>query len=349
MSKRLRPGGFTLIELVVLFGIVAIAAGLLLPAVQSARESARRAHCSNNLRQLALGLSNYVDSNLVLPIGSFMMPPPGNPRGTPGSGSHEHSFLIRSLPYLERASLFAAFNSNVHYTQPANTTVLSTAVPLLWCPSDPQVSITSQTLTRALLMRHTSYRANAGTWSTPGRLQDPRTPDFLRALSQANGVVYYYSMVSRADLTDGASRTMLLGEGAFGRLSPVDQREWCWWASGNYSDSMYNTLCPLNSIRRFSQAGPGNGYDSGTDSPFVCGASSMHPGGALFAFCDGSVSFLTDSIDTMRYNPSTGFPVDVKLVPYDRSTGRGNLYFLRGTFGVYQALSSRNGGELQSD
>lgn len=347
-DRTQRARGVSLLELLVALGIVSILFGLILPAVHSAREAARRAQCSNNLRQLAAGVLRYVDNNNLFPIGSFMMNPPGNPQGGPGSGSHEHSFLIRVLPYVEQISLFSAFNSNLHYTLPANTTVLSFGFPLLWCPSDSSVSMTSQSLSLSgpLQLRHTSYRANSGTWSTPCRIQDSSSPDFLEALNQANGIVYYYSRTSLANITDGTSRTMLLGEGAFGKLSEADQHAWHWWASGNYADTMYNTLYPLNSIDRFRRPGAGNGYDSGTKVPFVSGASSMHPSGGHFAFCDGSVLFVKDSIDTMPFDQDTGFPSQLTYVPYDAVSRRGNLYYPLGRLGLYQALSTRNGGDL---
>src|ERR1700677_4713780 len=120
-SRRTANRGFTLIELLVVIAIIAVLIALLLPAVQAAREAARRAQCTNNLKQMALAVMNYESSNGVFPLGSFMMPPPGDPFSGSGSGRHEHGILIRLLPYYEQAPLYNAFNTNVHYFSPPNT------------------------------------------------------------------------------------------------------------------------------------------------------------------------------------------------------------------------------------
>lgn len=334
--------GFTLIELLVVITIIAVLIGLLLPAVQSAREAARRVGCTNNLKQLALALHGYVDVHGVFPLGSYMMKPPGDPYGKPNSGRHEHSIWLRVLPFLEQQPAYAAFNSQVHYESEPNYTTIGTDLTVLWCPSDPLVagSVVSPTFP----MRHTSYRGSSGTWTSPGRHQDPSSPVFTTVLAQANGIFHYYSRTRIADVSDGLSQTMLAAEGAYGRLGEVDRSQWYWWASGNYSDSMFVTLYPLNPSNRFPNPGPGNGYDSGIKVPYAHAAGSFHPGGAQFAFCDGSVKFLKDGINTMRHD-STGFPLNVAVDP-DPYTG--NVVTRLASFGVYQALSTRNGAEVIS-
>ena len=113
--------GFTLIELLVVISIIGVLIALLLPAVQSAREAARRSQCTNNLKQLGLAIQGYIDTHSVMPLGSFKMPPPLS--GDPCKGGHEAGAFIAILPYLEQGVLFNAFNSGVHYETAANSTV----------------------------------------------------------------------------------------------------------------------------------------------------------------------------------------------------------------------------------
>ena len=105
-SRCLR--GFTLIELLVVIAIIGVFIALLLPAVQSAREAARRTQCANNLKQLALANANYESSNGVFPLGCYMMPNPGDPYSGPCSGRYEQSILIRLLPFVEQSTLYTA-------------------------------------------------------------------------------------------------------------------------------------------------------------------------------------------------------------------------------------------------
>src|SRR5262249_35759825 len=159
------------IELLVVIAIIAVLIALLLPAVQAAREAARRAQCVNNLKQLALGLSNYESSNGVFPLGSFQMQPPGDPNARPCNGRHEHGIFTRLLPYIEQGQLYNAFNANIHYFTFQNLTINATGVATLWCPSDGKVDTASTlppgddgSVPVASVMRHNSYKGSAGTW-----------------------------------------------------------------------------------------------------------------------------------------------------------------------------------------
>ena len=339
--------GFTLIELLVVIAIIAVLIALLLPAVQAAREAARRAQCTNNLKQLGLANMNYESANGSFTLGSYMMTPingaapPGDPAARPCSGRHEASILIRLLPFMEQSQLFNAFNSSVHFDTAPNSTVTITGLSAIWCPSDGKVSQLWQG-DDGYGMRFTCYKGNAGTWFTPGRYQDPTCMGgaFGTLIGQANGIFYFYSKTTISSITDGTSNTMLMGEYAWGKANSGEEVCWGWWSSGNYADTLYTTLYPLNPFNKVPDGGTGSGINADVD---VSAASSFHPGGANFAFCDGSVKFIKDSIQMAPGSTATG-----QYLPNNVQAMGGNLYQWIGQISVYQALSTRNGGEVIS-
>ena len=349
LDSRQAARGFTLIELLVVIAIIAVLIALLLPAVQAAREAARRAQCTNNLKQLQLGMMNYESSNGCFPMGSFQMPPPGDPFATaPGSGRHENGYLMRLLPFIEQSPLYNAFNSNVHYFSYPNLTVLATGLSAIWCPSDglasPPFTIAAggdSSVTTPSTTYHNSYVACAGTWMSPGRYQDPGVANFSAFYGQANGVVYFYSRTTIASITDGTSNTMAQSEVSMTAMdagNAADQVCWHWWGSGNYGDTIFCTLFPINPKRVVSDASAVGQPDTNNDL-YTYTPSSNHPGGANFAFCDGSVRFLKDSIQTLPFAQG-GLPL-----AYTFANG---LWTQSGPNAVYQALSTRNGGEVIS-
>jgi prepilin-type N-terminal cleavage/methylation domain-containing protein/prepilin-type processing-associated H-X9-DG protein len=345
--------GFTLIELLVVIAIIAVLISLLLPAVQSAREAARRAQCVNNLKQMGLAAHNYLDVNGVLPLGSWAMPAPGDPFAAPCSGRHEASLQLALLPYMEQAQIYNIYNSNVHYAgndpaSAANITLNGVGVSTLWCPSDSAITGAQYNLYYwdlpqiKFFMRYTSYKGNAGTYFTPGRYDDPACPTcpFSQLLGQANGVFSYYSKTSLGQITDGTSNTFLFAEHAWGKLGAgrdSAQQEWNWWTSGNYGDTMFTTLYPSNPQKRVSDIGVSFGINT---SIFVAAASSFHPGGLNVAMCDGSVRFLKDTVSIAPFDPGNFLPLGL--------TFQNCTYTMTGQWGVYQQLSTRNGGEVVS-
>jgi prepilin-type N-terminal cleavage/methylation domain-containing protein/prepilin-type processing-associated H-X9-DG protein len=360
MSKPLLPrrrAGFTLIELLVVIAIIAVLISLLLPAVQSAREAARRAQCVNNMKQLGLAAHNYLDVHGVLPMGSYGIQPPGDASNTAcANGRHEVSALVQLLPFYEQAQTYNAYNANVHYAgndaaSSSNLTLSGVGVNTLWCPSDPAITGATYDLYywdlsdgRQWLMHYTSYKGNAGTYDAPGRYDCPYYADsscpFSQIQAQGNGVFNFYSKTSIASITDGTSNTFLFGEAAWGRLGAgrdSEQQEWQWWTSGNYGDSMFITLFPANPQRRVGDFGGVPGINT---SIYVLAASSFHPGGVNFCMADGSVRFIKDSINVAPFDPTTGLPTGLSF--------KNCTYTMATPWGTYQQLSTRNGGEVIS-
>jgi prepilin-type N-terminal cleavage/methylation domain-containing protein/prepilin-type processing-associated H-X9-DG protein len=130
-SRRLQSRGFTLIELLVVIAIIAILIALLLPAVQQAREAARRTQCKNNLKQMGLALHNYESSHGAFPPARIDLKPPVVPVAYAGS------WVTMTLPYFDQAPLYNIYNFNLSWAHPANLPATSVKLSLLVCPSSP--------------------------------------------------------------------------------------------------------------------------------------------------------------------------------------------------------------------
>jgi prepilin-type N-terminal cleavage/methylation domain-containing protein/prepilin-type processing-associated H-X9-DG protein len=333
--------GFTLIELLVVIAIIAVLIALLLPAVQAAREAARRAQCVNNLKQLGLAVHNYEVVYNTLPIGSPRMFDPflnGIYTIPPTTGPilcETHSVFVSLLGQLDQQPLFNSVNFSRSIYGAPNFTVFATGLSTLWCPSDssvvPSVATGADPTYGPPTVRFTSYVGCTGTWF-PEILQHYDNQAAVK--QEINGVFIYDNANSLASIRDGTSQTILFGETAHGLLSADDQANWHWWADAVTGDTLFWTLYPLNPHRKIPN------ISGEYSSAYVSSASSFHPGGANFTFADGSVHFLKDSINTWPFDPVTGFPLGV-------SESSGGIYS-GGVFGVYQALSTRNGGEIIS-
>jgi prepilin-type N-terminal cleavage/methylation domain-containing protein/prepilin-type processing-associated H-X9-DG protein len=366
--------GFTLIELLVVIAIIAVLIGLLLPAVQSAREAARRTQCSNNLKQHALAAANYEMANGTFPMNSGLQwcEPGDNCFGTSPDVGLTAGPLVRLLPYYEQGNLFNAWNAEVAMYCDSNATVNGTGVGTLWCPSDGSINGEKYVYDPGqrynnlpLPMAYSNYRGNWGYWTgiPNGNVDPPGSAGTLHriaAIQQFNGVFVTNgygaagelafpnrrgatrSPVRLAAISDGTSNTALFSEIAHGLLSKTDYvpgsfYDWGWWTSGNLGDTCYTHYWPVNPQKKSS-----NNTTIDQAGAFVNGASSFHPGGINLALVDGSVRFIKDTIDTWAFDPATGMPLGVTR---DQSV----WVLVRGTkIGVRQALGSINGGEIIS-
>jgi prepilin-type N-terminal cleavage/methylation domain-containing protein/prepilin-type processing-associated H-X9-DG protein len=203
MRRSSRRRAFTLIELLVVIAIIAVLIALLLPAVQQAREAARRTQCRNNLKQLGLAMHNYADSFGTFPPGRIVCVLPTDDRtssGVSGSGNCFSAFA-QLLPYLDQGPLYNSINFNTGPDTAGNNVVADIQPPVFLCPSDlAQPSLSQGTGFVGL----TNYEMNTGT-TFPVSLNNPLG-------KPVTGIFFENSRVRLTDITDGASNTVSISE-----------------------------------------------------------------------------------------------------------------------------------------
>ena len=273
-NRSARPrAGFTLIELLVVIAIIAVLIALLLPAVQAAREAARRVQCVNNLLQLSVALQNYESSYEVLPPGVVN---PKGPIANTAKGYHM-SWIVQILPFIEQRNAFKRIDFKTGVYDASNATVRAHQMQSFLCPSDGGPP-------GGLGVATSSYAACHHDSESPIDVTN-------------KGVFYLNSSTRYDDITDGTSYTLFVGEKF---RSGADLG----WMSGTNS-TLRNAGTPINDPRALTSAARSDDDDETAPAPAegepnpnlrVGGYSSRHSGGANFAFGDGSVRFLKNSI-----------------------------------------------------
>lgn len=290
--------GFTLIELLVVIAIIAILIALLLPAVQQAREAARRTQCKNNLKQLGLAMHNYHDTYNVFPY---------------GFDARETLWSAMILPQIEQGNLFATLiwqesgPGNWDANGSPNEKACATLVPPFMCPSMPLGPRTNQGIPGRMPV---SYRASAGAMISSDDAST-RPAGFNTAAFKAlenrdlDGIFFGCSNIKMRDIIDGTSNTIMIGESRTSTYSK-DGQQMDYWQFGSPQTGNWN----------LGGAG-GTEYSEGLGSavvrpnamldPTINGVlmemafGSYHVGGAQFTLGDGSVRFISENIDLNLY------------------------------------------------
>ncbi len=254
--------GFTLVELLVVIAIIGVLVALLLPAVQAAREAARRSSCLNNLSQLALAVHNYEFAVEHLPAGVIN---PDGPIRSEADGQHV-SWIVQILPYVEMRNVYDAFDQEAGAYAPTNSAVRAVPVSLFMCPSFPGLDTSEDKLAALSTYAGCHHEVEA-----------PIDTD-------NHGLLFLNSRVRFIDIKDGSSQTILIGE-----MWPDNDE--LGWVSG--------TRATLRNTSRVNQRPPRrNEVEAPKPGPLeVGGFGSAHPAGINIATADGSCHFVREDAE----------------------------------------------------
>jgi prepilin-type processing-associated H-X9-DG protein/prepilin-type N-terminal cleavage/methylation domain-containing protein len=285
-SRRARAA-FTLIELLVVIGIIAILIGLLLPAVQKVRDAAARSQCTNNLKQVGLALQGYHDINKQFPPGYISGVAANGDDTGPGWG-----WAAYLLPHVEQQPLFAQIN----FTQPieagVNAAARTTRVKSYLCPADSPLptfpvgprTIFGQLLSTTCTIAAANYIGNFGT-GEPG--------------VDGEGIFFRNSTIRIADISDGTSSTLLVGERSF----RYAEATWVGVVTGtDFAPTPGSPFAgQVYGASNFVLGHTGESFGGPTGPGDVNNFTSNHTGGVNFVFCDGHVRLLGSSVDYKTY------------------------------------------------
>ncbi len=300
MSRR----AFTLIELLVVIAIIAILIALLLPAVQQAREAARRTQCKNNLKQLGLALHNYMDTHRVFPPGSSGTRSPTTTNWCSASSGNATAmglgapWTVMILPFLDETPRYNTFDFNLKFMSStnvlcgcANDTPSRVINTKFQCPSDPASG------TAAI---NNYFGVQGGGTAVPAAPGGCSTSADARVFYN-NGGLFYNSSTSPRDFTDGMSNVFLIGETKYAQhpSGRPDGFHITWASSAKYDGS--GTPCTLAAARLQINSSTLDPLKTNTFDVQTQLFGSRHTGGCHFLLADGSVQFVSENINLATY------------------------------------------------
>ena len=328
MPRKERARAFTLVELLVVIAIIGILISLLLPAVQAAREAARRMQCTNNFKQIGLALHNYHDARRVLPPGAILLPQVLK-NLTSGSGVHGWATQKLILPYLEQTAIFEQLGGGKltleeTYGDENIRPFLRQKIQPYVCPSDAGYSDPNDlisVLPDGNGMGRTNYIAVRGFFSYTGIGTSGSAETPIKNAAINTGIFPANVNYTFSSITDGLSNTFAFGErtSAFGCSAG-------WWTGAHAAGALDNvTGVVRNKLNEFGQR---------------AGLASLHTNGANFLFVDGSVHFVSDTIES-RFDNKPPYSGQISATgEYPRFYNSVN----QGGMGLYQLLGTRNSG-----
>lgn len=310
VRKFSKQTGFTLVELLAVIAIIGILIGMLLPAVQSVREAARRVQCKNNVRQIGFALHNYESSFMMFPAG-FVSQVTGTWSGIGNEGIPEigpgWSFFATILPHLEQESLHETIDFSLPISDPVNQAARSTTISFYQCPSDnwdQPVSVWPPSLgiTDLASLSYVGCLGGGNPADAPGYTAKYEQQPF-------NGMFHRNQAIRMGEIYDGTSHTIGLGERAsmytpngWAGVIPTAQTVFSPWMAQQRGQVVGQTARPAITMTTVHVRSGGPNSPTGSPGGFW----GPHPGGCIFLLMDGSTHIITTDVDINIFRAMAG-------------------------------------------